>query len=544
MKICVIQPPYSMEHADAENRFLWEMDALEKCDKSLDMIVLPEYANVPAKVKTKAQLEESRAAFTAPLLEKCAATAKRCDAVVFVNCAWDSPEGLRNTTLAFDRQGKPAGQYYKQHLVPMEMGLYGLDKDYTFEAEQPTVLEIDGVRYGFLICYDAYFYEAFANIARFDPDVIIACSHQRSDSHDALETMHKFCAYNTNAYVVRASVSMGEDSPTGGCSMIIAPDGTVLANMKSAVGMATADIDPKQRYLKPAGFGNPPDCHHHYVEAGRRPWKYRNGGSAICQYDHWMGYPRVCAHRGFNTIAPENSLPAYGAAVAMGAEEIEFDLWAAKDGTIVSIHDPVLDRVSNGTGYVWDHTYEELLQYDFGSVYSAEYAGLKIPTFEEILKKFAGHTVMNIHIKDRGVEHPIPDAVILEIVRLIKEYDCEKHVYFMSGHVPLLEQLRRLAHQITRCAGAEKPEQDLVEKALATGSKKIQLYRPHFKFFGEDYVAETCRRAHENGIACNLFYTDDPAEVAMWLDMGIDTILTNDYHRVAAAVENWKKRKS
>lgn len=532
-----------MEYADAQNRFQWEMDALARCDESLDMIVLPEYSNVPARVTAKAQLEESRAAFTAPLLEACAAAARRCDAVVFANCAWDSPMGVRNTTLAFDREGNLAGQYYKQHLVNSEMHLYELDKDYTFQAEAPTILEIDGVRYGFLICYDAYFYEGFANIARFDPEVIIACSHQRSDSHDALETMHKFLAYNTNAYVVRASVSMGESAPNGGSSMIVAPDGTVLANMRSAVGMATAEIDPKRRYLKPAGFGNPPDCHHHYVEAGRRPWKYRNGGSAICRPDHWMGYPRVCAHRGFNTVAPENSLPAYGAAVAMGAEEIEFDLWAAKDGTIVSIHDPVLDRVSNGTGFVWEHTYEELLQYDFGSVYSPEYAGLKIPTFEDILKKFAGHTVMNIHIKDRGEAHPIPDAVILEMVRLIKQYDCEKHVYFMSGHVPLLRQLQRLAPHITRCAGAGKEPEDLVKKALATGCKKIQLYIPHFKFFGEDYVAETCRRAHENGIICNLFYTDDPALVADYLDKGVDTILTNDYQRVAAAVAAWKAKK-
>ena len=52
-----------------------------------------------------------------------------------------------------------------------------------------------------------------------------------------------------------------------------------------------------------------------------------------------MPYPRVCAHRGFSTIAPENSMPAFGAAVAMGAEEIEFDLWYTKDGEIVSIFD-------------------------------------------------------------------------------------------------------------------------------------------------------------------------------------------------------------
>ena len=540
MKVCVIQPPYSVDFADSQDRFQWEIGALEGCDASLDMIVLPEYANVPAKVKTKAQLEESLAAFTEPLLRKCAETAKRCNALVFVGCAWETPEGLRNVTMAFDREGNRAGYYCKQHLVPTEMGLYGLDKDYTFRPEEPTILEIDGVRYGFVICYDAYFYESFANIARYDPDVIVACSHQRSDSHDALETMHKFCAYNTNAYVVRASVSMGEDSPTGGCSMIIAPDGAVLANMKSAVGAATAEFDPKQRYLKPAGYGNAPDCHHHYVEAGRRPWKFRNGGAAIVPYDHWMGYPRVCAHRGFNTVAPENSMPAYGAAVAMGAEEIEFDLWAAKDGTIVSIHDPVLDRVSNGKGFVWEHTYEELLQYDFGSVCGPEFAGLKIPTFEEILRKFAGQTVMNIHIKDRGPEHPIPDSVILEIAGLIKKYDCEKHVYFMSGSVELLDQLRRLAPQITRCAGAGKTPVDLVEKALAADCKKIQLYRPHFAHYGEGYVADICRRAHEHGIICNLFYTDDPNEVADYLNWGVDTILTNDYQRVAAAVKAWK----
>lgn len=80
-----------------------------------------------------------------------------------------------------------------------------------------------------------------------------------------------------------------------------------------------------------------------------------------------MPYPRLCAHRGFNTVAPENSLPAYGAAVALGAEEIEFDLWSTKDGVIVSCHDSTLDRVSDGTGVISDHTYEELLQLDFGA---------------------------------------------------------------------------------------------------------------------------------------------------------------------------------
>ena len=52
-------------------------------------------------------------------------------------------------------------------------------------------------------------------------------------------------------------------------------------------------------------------------------------------------------------MPPENSLPAFGAAVAMGAEEIEFDFWFTKDGEVVSIHDSPLDRASGGTGNIW-----------------------------------------------------------------------------------------------------------------------------------------------------------------------------------------------
>ena len=106
---------------------------------------------------------------------------------------------------------------------------------------------------------------------------------------------------------------------------------------------------------KPAGFGGsnkPPQPHYEYVDAGRRPWLYRNSGASVVRTDDDMPYPRLCAHRGFNTVAPENSMPAFGAAIALGAEEIEFDLRTTKDGVIVSIHDYLLDRVSDGEGNI------------------------------------------------------------------------------------------------------------------------------------------------------------------------------------------------
>lgn len=161
-------------------------------------------------------------------------------------------------------------------------------------------------------------------------------------------------------------------------------------------------------------------------------------------YDDVMKYPRICAHRGFNTVAPENSLPAFGAAVALGAEEIEFDLWSSKDGVLVSCHDDTLERVSNGTGKLCDYTYEELLQFDFGIKYGEKFKGLRIPTFEELLQKFAGRVIMNIHVKiwDRTYNG---DQMLEVIVALIRKYGCERYIYFMSSNDEVIARLRKYA---------------------------------------------------------------------------------------------------
>lgn len=540
MRVCIIQPEYSLDHSRTAELLQWELDALDRCDNAMDMIVLPEACDIPCLAKGAQQRQESVALCNEVLLQKAADTARRCNALVFINARSHHETGLRNTTFVFDRQGTVVGQYHKQHLTPGECTFPELDHSYSYRHEEPTLIEVEGIKFGFLVCYDAYFYEAFANIARYDPDVIVACSHQRTDTHEALRTMHKFCAYNTNAWVIRASVSMGEDSPLGGGSMIVSPEGLVVAELDSRIGMTCAEIDPHHHYLKPAGFGNPDDRHHRYVEKGRRPWKYRNGGAAIVPYDEWMDYPRVCAHRGFNTVAPENTLPAYGAAVAMGAEEIEFDLWLSRDGVVVSTHDPTLERVSTGTGMVWEHSYEELLQLDFGIKKNPKYQGLSICTFEDILQQFAGRTIMNIHVKNHK-DFTVTEEEIALIARLIKKYDCERHCYFMSGATYVLDIMRRVAPQIPRCAGSGQFPYDLVEKAKAYGCQKLQIFTPHLPLFPADYVEKTCRDAHAQGIRVNICQADDVKTAIAYLEAGCDTVLTNDFNLIHNAVKAWKK---
>ena len=305
--------------------------------------------------------------------------------------------------------------------------------------------------------------------------------------------------------------------------------------MYSQVGIATAEVDVKKKFYKPAGFGNPPSAHYEYIEKGRRPWKYRHGGSAIVATDEWMEYPRVCAHRGFNTVAPENSMPAFGSAVAMGAEEIEFDLWPTADGEVVSIHDSKLDRVSDGTGKVYEKTYAELLQYDFGYKTREEFSGLRILKFEEILQKLACHTVMNIHIKTVDNKNPADEAFLQKIIDLIEKYDCRKHVYFMSGNDFVLQQLEKMAPDICRCCGGGDAPWEIVDRAIKYGCKKVQLYKPYFN-------QEMIDKAHANGIRCNVFWSNRPAETEEFLKMGIDTILTNDYGRISQVVKKFTER--
>ena len=534
MKVCVIQPPYSSDYSLSEEHFIKELELLDACDPSMDIIVMPESCDIPCLAGSKENAEKSTEKYNAPILQKACETAKRCNSIVFINARSFHEGGQRNTTYAIDREGNIVGQYYKQHLVPSEVFKSRLDHDYSFEFEEPTVIEIEGYRFAFLVCYDFYFYEAFANIARQNVDFVIGCSHQRSDTHSALEIMSRFLAYNTNAYVLRSSVSMDESSDIGGAGMIVAPNGDVLANLYSKVGMITAEIDPKAKYYKPAGFGNPLSAHYEYIEKGRRPWKYRPGGSAIARYDQIMKYPRVCAHRGFNTVAPENSMAAFGSAIAMGAEEIEFDLWYTADGEIVSSHDSKLERVSDGTGKIYDHTYAELSKLDFGFKFGEKFRGTRILKFEDILKKFSCHCVMNVHIKTCDNKNPADPEFLKKIIALVRKYDCEKYVYFMSGNDQVLAQLCELAPDLARCCGGGDAPYEIVERAIKYGCKKVQLFKPYFN-------QEMIDKAHANGIACNVFWSDDPDETEKFLDMGIDTILTNDYNLISQVVAKREK---
>ena len=400
MKLCAIQQPYPYTTAEAPAAVEFVIRELESCDDSLDLILTPEYTNCPTKFPSGADSMACAQRYY-PELEKAARdAARRCKAIVAIGCCAPTPHGWRNTTRVFDRNGEAVGDYYKQQLTVREPKARAVDNSYTMSFHAPEIVEVDGLRLGFVTCYDAYFEEYIEHLGYRRPDIVLVASHQRGEPCENLRMLNQMLAYHTGAFVLRASVGMGETATTGGTSLVVAPSGEILADAGQNNGKLVCDIgDPHKKYMRSNSFGGNMILNRDFIEQGRTPWSYRACGSCVKPGDAKMPYPRVCAHRGFNTIAPENSLPAFGAAISLGAEEIEFDLWESADGVPVSIHDSVLERVSDGEGKVREKTLAELERLDFGSKHGAPFSGLKILKFEDILRTFPRQVVMNIHLK-------------------------------------------------------------------------------------------------------------------------------------------------
>ena len=109
MKVCIIQPEYSTDYSRSDELFQKELEYLRACDNTMDIIVMPESCDCPALAKTREQAAQSSLKYRDILLEEAAKTAKRCNAMVFLNARSNSEKGLRNTTYAFDRNGEIVG---------------------------------------------------------------------------------------------------------------------------------------------------------------------------------------------------------------------------------------------------------------------------------------------------------------------------------------------------------------------------------------------------------------------------------------------------
>ena len=532
MNIRVIQPPYPKIVSDTPASIAFMIEQLRLCDESLDLILLPECCNAPSGCGDSSLLRRLVAENTQVLLSAVKETAIRCKATVGINLYvhGDGYETVvRNATQLYNSRGELVAQYDKQHLPVSEFTNDFIDHSYLSGSANPFCAEVDGVRYAFLTCYDMYYAEFIHRIALEKPDVVLVCSLQRAERPDILEVQGKNAAFVCNAYVVRASFHMGPDATTGACSMVVAPDGKVLQNFGQGLGSFDCQVaDIHWKYSRSNGFGQPPITNDVYQTLYRTPWCYRVGGSGVTQTNSMMGFPRLCAQRGFVAAAPENSVAGVGLAIALGAQEVSVDVRMTADGVPVLSRDPEISRLTGGAGRIRDLTWAQLKKLNPGKAFAAHYDGVGYAALEEVFAKFPGRCVFNLHIP--ALEDPQEVRSLLRrILSLAARYDCPEHFYISSEDTGVLSAAGEEIPAAERCLIWQE-QSSPVEAACASGCGRVQLE-------GSAAEEETLHQIKAAGLRCTVA-VQSRAQAAAWLEAGADCVLTEECPAIGAELLN------
>jgi len=245
MKITVVQPPYFAGDNPDKKIAEFLIEELNRVESD-SLIVLPEYSNAGGLSDKESEIKALPRA--QEMLKIAAAVAKEKSAFVAINVLEERNGKIMNSTYLFDKNGNTAFVYDKIHLPPSEISLG------VIRGDGACVCEADGIRFGFMTCYDVYFNEQIEFIAKHKPDIIIVPGYQRGERTDIIRAQAKLLAFRTNAFVARASYSMNDDE-RGGCTMIVAPDGQILKDLGREVGNATVEVEPTRKYMRTAGFG-------------------------------------------------------------------------------------------------------------------------------------------------------------------------------------------------------------------------------------------------------------------------------------------------
>lgn len=231
-----------------------------------------------------------------------------------------------------------------------------------------------------------------------------------------------------------------------------------------------------------------------------------------------MKQVQVFAHRGASAYAPENTLPAFALAMEQGADGIELDVHLSRDGELVVIHDKALDRTTNGTGLVKDHTLAELqaLCADNGM---PGFAAARIPTLEEVLTLVKPDTMaVNIELKTGILWY---DGLEEKALRLVESLGMQDRVIWSSFNHYSIEKVRQLASDARTAYLYSDIICDVEKYAAARGVDGLHpgLYNVKMADFLQRYLT--------SGLDVRVWTVNEADDLRWLMKAGAD-VITND----------------
>ncbi len=153
------------------------------------------------------------------------------------------------------------------------------------------------------------------------------------------------------------------------------------------------------------------------------------------------GKPFVVAHRGVRALIPENTLRGFRLALDQGASVLETDLHFTKDDQIVLHHDPTVDRMTDGTGYVRDYTLAELQQLRTINPQSDQPGDDTIPTLAELIEFTNAQKILLLELKDPLFQDRVYARKLIDILSSFDMLESCAIVSFQQAHVRTIEAL-------------------------------------------------------------------------------------------------------
>ena len=235
--------------------------------------------------------------------------------------------------------------------------------------------------------------------------------------------------------------------------------------------------------------------------------------------------PLSVAHRGHSIAYPENTLEAYRKAIELGVEMIECDVNISRDGTLVMMHDPTLDRTTSGAGRVSASTWEDIQQLDAGEKFNTEFAGVKVPSAEETLLLYKEAGILSC-FEVKGADGDESGRIALGLVDLFIKHGMLEKAFLSSYH-----------HEALALAQSKCPELLLAPERLPDDApadppeavRQAKLFSaPVLQHQYTVLTAGVVRALHENEIAVWSWSTTDESSMLFSIELGADALMGDD----------------
>lgn len=240
--------------------------------------------------------------------------------------------------------------------------------------------------------------------------------------------------------------------------------------------------------------------------------------------------PIIFAHRGDLAHAPENTLPSFQQALQKGADGVELDAKLTADGHVIVIHDPTLDRTTDGKGRVAASTLEVIRKLDAGAWFNEKFAGTKVPLLEEVFETVGRDKMINIELTNYASPR---DGLVLKVSELIKRHNNQSQILFSSFFSSNLKIAAQTLPAVPRGLLAMPGLVGLWARSFGFMFGDYQALHPHISNASREQV----QRAHRLKRRVHVWTANTPEEIVRLKEWGVDGIFTDDPQTAVRALE-------